>query len=455
MATEKVLSWWWCTATDTFTFKISPRINAELLQGGIVPTKRQILSTLMTIYDPLGFLAHFLVFLKILQQEIWRNGTLLKESIVGGPLTQEEFEKAELFILQSVQDSKFDKEKALLLKPKPLAWKNVLPKSSSLYKLSPFIDGDGLLRIKDRIDECAHVEECTKHPILLSKQHPVTDLIIASIHQKLCPMNHQTMLNEIRRRFYVPGLKSAYNRVRERFQLCKLRPKPRRCLVYRSGVCKPSVVLSATLASTTSGQCTLLSRYPSADSDRGANFIGASRELKEALQQVNQDKLMEYFVTPDTKWSFNPPASPHFGGVWERLVQSVKKALKHLQVTRTSTDEILRNTLTEIELIINSRPLTELPLNDEFLQALTPNDLLMGSSDGSKPPIANDDSSCAVKHTWKMSQVYTNRFWRRWIAEFLPTLTRKTKWFNRAKPIAEGDIVVIVDDISGSNKKVL
>ncbi|XP_053685635.1 uncharacterized protein LOC128735162 [Sabethes cyaneus] len=74
MGTEKVLGLWWCTATDTFTFKVSPRINADLLQGRTIPTKRQILSTMMMIYDPLGLLANFLMFLKILLQEIWRSG---------------------------------------------------------------------------------------------------------------------------------------------------------------------------------------------------------------------------------------------------------------------------------------------------------------------------------------------------------------------------------------------
>ncbi|XP_062556871.1 uncharacterized protein LOC134221700 [Armigeres subalbatus] len=73
MGTEKVLGMWWCTASDTFTYKVSPRISADLLQGHIVPTKRQILSTLMMIYDPLGLLANFLMFLKMLLQEFWRS----------------------------------------------------------------------------------------------------------------------------------------------------------------------------------------------------------------------------------------------------------------------------------------------------------------------------------------------------------------------------------------------
>lgn len=60
-------------------------------------------------------------------------------------------------------------------------------------------------------------------------------------------------------------------------------------------------------------------------SDRGTNFIGASRELREALQHVDEKKLMVEFVSPNTKWTFNPPAAPHYGGCWERLIQSVKR----------------------------------------------------------------------------------------------------------------------------------
>ncbi|XP_062540789.1 uncharacterized protein LOC134208861 [Armigeres subalbatus] len=367
-----------------------------------------------------------------------------------------------------VQDAEFASEIGLLKKPrcKPL------PKNSSLYKLSPYLDGYGVLRMRGRIDACEVVDESTKHPILLPKRHAVTDMIIASVHQRYCHINHQTALNDIRRRFYVPQLRSTYNRVRNRCQLCKNRQAkpavpemsalpPARLKAF----CRPfsyigidyfgpmNVVVGRRAEKRWGVLITCLTKRRPLEivSDRGTNFIGASRELKEALQQVNQDKLMKHFITTDTKWSFNPPASPHFGGAWERLVQTVKKALKHTQLTRTPTDEILRNMLTEIELIVNSRPLTELPLDDEHTQSLTPNHFLLGSSDGSKPPIAFDDSSYALKHTWKTSQVYANRFWRRWVSEYLPTLTRRTKWFTSVKPVAEGNIVIIVDETMPRN----
>ncbi|XP_062703593.1 uncharacterized protein LOC134286045 [Aedes albopictus] len=82
LATEKVLGMWWCTSTDTFTFKICRnRYDEGLLSGQRCPTKREILRVLMTIFDPLGLVAHFLMFLKILLQEVWRSGVQWDEPI--------------------------------------------------------------------------------------------------------------------------------------------------------------------------------------------------------------------------------------------------------------------------------------------------------------------------------------------------------------------------------------
>ncbi|XP_062541914.1 uncharacterized protein LOC134209909 [Armigeres subalbatus] len=71
--TEKVLGMWWNTSTDCFTFKISPRYDPELMSVQRRPTKREVLRTLMMIFDPLGLIGHFLMFLKVVLQEIWRT----------------------------------------------------------------------------------------------------------------------------------------------------------------------------------------------------------------------------------------------------------------------------------------------------------------------------------------------------------------------------------------------
>lgn len=70
----KVLGMWWCPTQDSFTFSTKAgNISKALEIVAGKPTKRQVLRTLMTIFDPLGFLAAFLVYLKILLQDIWRS----------------------------------------------------------------------------------------------------------------------------------------------------------------------------------------------------------------------------------------------------------------------------------------------------------------------------------------------------------------------------------------------
>ncbi|XP_052890062.1 uncharacterized protein LOC128298349 [Anopheles moucheti] len=180
-------------------------------------------------------------------------------------------------------------------------------------------------------------------------------------------------------------------------------------------------------------------------SDRGTNFVGAARELKDALKEVDESTLKSRFNSPELKWSFNPPAAPHFGGSWERLVQSVKKILCSFNLPRLPTDELLLSTLTEVEMMVNSRPLTYLPIDDELDCPITPNHLLLGSADGSKAAAFFDDSPTSIRSLWGALQTNADIFWKRWIADYLPTLTRRTKWFHPVPPIQVGDVVVIAD----------
>ncbi|XP_062556722.1 uncharacterized protein LOC134221543 [Armigeres subalbatus] len=74
-AIEKVLGMWRNTTIDAFTFKIGwDRHDTALLKGSRRPTKRVVLRMLMTIFDPLGLIAHFLSFMKALLQQVWRSG---------------------------------------------------------------------------------------------------------------------------------------------------------------------------------------------------------------------------------------------------------------------------------------------------------------------------------------------------------------------------------------------
>lgn len=113
--------------------------------------------------------------------------------------------------------------------------------------------------------------------------------------------------------------------------------------------------------------------------------------------------------------------------------------------SRNPTDEVLSSMLIEVENIINSRPLAYVPVEANSEEAITPNHFLLGSSSGLKPMTSCDDSGTVLRKNWLISQQYGNIFWKKWLAEYLPSLTCRSKWHEKSKPINQGDLVIIVD----------
>ena len=63
-------------------------------------------------------------------------------------------------------------------------------------------------------------------------------------------------------------------------------------------------------------------------SDHGSNFVGASRELAELAafleEQRTQTDIPDFCASQSIRWSFIPERAPHFGGLWESAVKSMK-----------------------------------------------------------------------------------------------------------------------------------
>ena len=62
-------------------------------------------------------------------------------------------------------------------------------------------------------------------------------------------------------------------------------------------------------------------------SDNGTNFIGARRSLQDSLNERIRDSKEKISQAADIQWDFNPPSAPHFGGAWERMIQTAKRTL--------------------------------------------------------------------------------------------------------------------------------
>lgn len=416
-------------------------------------------------------------------------------SSIVGPVTQEEYALAETAVILQTQLDAFPEEVALISANKDI------PKSSGIYKCSPCLDSDGILCIKGRIDlvQDPDVDIHTKKPIILPRYHHITRLIVGSYHRRYHHHNHETVVNEVRQKFYIPSLRTVLKCIIRRCQKCRNAaatpnppemaelPKSRLATFNRPfthvgvdyfgpmnvkvgrrqekrwGVLFTCLTVRAVhleIASSLSTDSCIMCIHnfiarrgvPAViHSDNGTNFRGADNELKAELAKVNQERMHETFTSPQTKWVFNPPGTPHMGGSWERLVASVKKILTAIMPTRTPSDELLRCVLMEAERVVNSRPLTYIPIENDTMEALTPNHFLIGSSNGEATIANTNDRDLIGRKDWRIAQQLANNFWRRWVVEYLPTLTRRSKWHARPPPIKVGDIVIIVDEKNKRN----
>lgn len=340
------------------------------------------------------------------------NSGFLSESTV--PLSQTNLQEAEVLIWKQVQMEAYPDEEALLSNDCTVSKDkraNML-KTSSLYTLSPIMDEDGVIRVDGRIGKAEKIPMNVKYPIILPRRHYVTFLLVDHYHRQFLHGNHETVCNEMRQQFYVPQLRVLIRKVSNLCCWCKkakanpetpkmgllptarlspfVRPfsfvgldyfGPLFVKIGRSNV-KRWVALFTCLTiravhvevahdMSTASCISCITRFVSRrgapleiHSDNGRNFVGASNVLREQIKRI-ETEVAATFTTTNTKWVFIPPLTPHMGGSWERMVRAIKTALFSLPQERKMDDEALQTMLVRAEAIVNSRPLTYLPLNSE------------------------------------------------------------------------------------------
>ena len=60
------------------------------------------------------------------------------------------------------------------------------------------------------------------------------------------------------------------------------------------------------------------------------NFRGAEQDVMKALKAWNKEKIQGHFLQSKIHWHFNPLAASHQGGVWERLIRSLRRILRSM-----------------------------------------------------------------------------------------------------------------------------
>ena len=152
----------------------------------------------------------------------------------------------------------------------------------------------------------------------------------------------------------------------------------------------------------------------------------------------------EIIANDQITWHFNPPSSPHFGGLWEAGVKSTKAHLKKVIGEQILTFEEMITVLTQIESCLNSRPLAPISDDPNDCEVLTPGHFLIGEHMLVLPEKTEGEQS-HLKN-WKLVQKMVAHFWNRWTNEFLTRLQQRPKWTSERQNLQVGDIVLVKDE---------
>ncbi|XP_074030316.1 uncharacterized protein [Leptinotarsa decemlineata] len=185
-------------------------------------------------------------------------------------------------------------------------------------------------------------------------------------------------------------------------------------------------------------------------SDNATNFQGANNELRELYQfllnQANIEVIANALSNQQRTWHFIPPRNPHFGGLWESSIKSVKNHIKKVIGGTLLRFEEYATILSQIELCINSRPITPISNDPSDLNPLTPNHFLFGDSFTGIEEADFFNTKTNTLSRWQHLQKMKQDIWKRWQKEFLSTLQQRTKWKTNSANIMVSDQVLVIDN---------
>lgn len=182
-------------------------------------------------------------------------------------------------------------------------------------------------------------------------------------------------------------------------------------------------------------------------SDCGTTFVGADAQLRAlfAASSPAQRTIEQHLSKENIQWKFNPPSAPHFNGIWEAAVKSVKHHLRRVLGDATLIYEEMSTLLVQIETCLNSRPLQTL-LDDSDLAALTPGHFLVDSALTAIPEPSLSDQPSNGLTRWRLLQQMRDHFWERWSQEYLHSLIHRPKWWTKDKEFQVGRLCLIRHD---------
>lgn len=410
------------------------------------------------------------------------------------PLSVKEVNNATDVLIRIIQFESFNQE------INDIKNKGHVSRHSKLLSLNPFMEND-ILHVGGRLKH-SNLSPNHKNQILLPNDHYFSELIIRHEHNKTLHGGIQTVLSSIRMKYWIINGKATIRKLLRKCLVCfKIKPSSITPIMGNlpSARVNPSMPFSSTgidfagpilvKDGTLRGRklvktyicvfvcfCTkavhlelvgdlstdsfknALTRFIARRgicndiySDNGSNFRRANNDINDVYKKLiilkNDQAIKTFLMKNRVTWHFIPPRSPNFGGLWESAVKSMKYHLVRVIAEHHLTYENLYTILTQIESIMNSRPLCPLSNDPNDFAILTPGHFLIGRQLNALPEEVIENIPTNRLSKYQEIQKMFQYFWKRWSSEYLHNLQQRNKWMtNDAQVFKPGLLVLIRDD---------
>lgn len=405
-------------------------------------------------------------------------------------LTAIDLERAELFIIRKMQREVYQDDFKKLAEGR-------MPKNRQLQQLHAFIDDQGVLRIDSRVVLPVKVFPQRFSPAV-PREASFTDALLFYYHRMYNHVCLEAQVACFRSKYWMEEIRAALKATKGECCECKLKsvtpsaplmaPLPEYRIDTRL---KPFEVTGVDCTGsftiyTANGRpkkvwlllftCTL-TRYihshtlesmgttalleaiatfwtaygPTTQfiSDNGTNFVGAAKVIARALEdskaELNETLAEKYGL----QWQHIPVSSPWFGAFYERMIKELKRAfagtLDGKKINKTEFNIAVQDACHRV----NCRPLTHNPISHEDEEVLTPHHLVKGRSGWPLLPSIHRTKTLpgqiSDRSLYSRGRKLADEVMRRFTSYYLPVLTKRTKWTKEAKPLAVGELVMLIN----------
>ena len=330
-------------------------------------------------------------------------------------LEANELKEAENFLVFTIQRDCFSDEINFLNE-------NSASKQPPVYvkQFNLFFDDDNLLQCKTKLQN-APLDYSSKNPILFPKKHAFTDLVIKQAHEKVFHNGIKETVCKTRQTYWVPCCRELVKRIIRQCFVCKkiegkffgvepISALTENCVTDSTPFCTSGLdflgplylhsesvdtvvekvyVCLYTCSSTRAIHLGLCKNLKVTEflmsfcrvsarrglpcmliSDNAKTFTSSSPEVRKIARS---EQVKSHFANKGVTWKFIVERAAWMGGIWERMVRSVKRCLKKVLGRSSLNFEELCTLLPEIESVLNARPLTYVFDDQEWISyPLTP-----------------------------------------------------------------------------------